>query len=394
MTLGVQHTLMGRDWAAVFGVADTDHLFEHFESEHYRGRQYRYLPDARHGVERGTAILGDAVVRGFPSIPRVLVLDPGVPKFFDGGDGPVTVEEKLNGYNVRVAAIRAEEWGTLGSDRRDPGPLAFTRSGHVCRYTTELVREQCDLAAFFDDRPDLQICGELIGPENPYTSYDYGGVESAEFRVFDLRDRETGDPLPVPERRDVCETYGFEQVRSFGRHDPEEVVEPVVDAIDELDDQGREGVVLTSTDGDRQLKYTTSAIHRSDLEHAFALPFDYGRDFVFSRVIREVFQAVEREEDPEEVRERARKLGESILAPAVETVRAVDRGDVVGEDHVVRGDPDVIDDLLSQFRDQGLELELLEDRREGDERVVAFVKRASATRDKTEYYLQGGTVDE
>jgi len=391
MPLGVQHCHMGRDWAAVFGVADTDHLFEHFEAEHYRGRRYRYLPDARHGVERGTAILGDAVVRGFPSIPRVLVLDPGVPKFFDG---PVTVEEKLNGYNVRVASVETDEWGTLGSDRGDPGPLAFTRSGHVCRYTTELVREQCDLASFFDDRPDLQICGELIGPENPYTTDDYEGVESAEFRVFDLRDRETGDPLPVQKRRDICETYGFEQVRSFGTDDPEPAVETVWDAIDELDDQGREGVVLTSADGQAQLKYTTSAIHRSDLEHAFALPFDYGRDFLFSRIIREVFQAVEREEDPEGVRERAQQLGESILVPAVETVRAVDRGDVVGDEHVVRGDPDVIAALLSQFRDQGLDLDVLDDRRVDDERVVAFVKRASATRDKTEYYLQGGTIDE
>jgi putative ATP-dependent DNA ligase len=72
---------MGRDWGAVFGVADEADLFEHFERGTDRGREYRYLPDARHGVERGTAVLGDAVVRGFPSIPRVLVLDPGIPDF-------------------------------------------------------------------------------------------------------------------------------------------------------------------------------------------------------------------------------------------------------------------------------------------------------------------------
>ncbi|QPV61414.1 RNA ligase [Halosimplex litoreum] len=381
---------MCRDWGAVFGVADAADLFEHFERGTYRGREYRYLPDARHGVERGTAILGSAVVRGFPSIPRVLVLDPGIVEFFDG---PVTVEEKLNGYNVRVADVRPDEWDD--TDRDDPvGPLAFTRSGRVCRYTTEIVREQCDLGAFFADHPDLMVCGELVGPENPYTAHDYDDVDSVAFRVFDLRERATGDPLPVDERRALCETYGFEQVRSFGTDDPRAAVDAVADAIDELDWRGREGVVLASADGERRLKYTTSAVHRSDLAHAFALPFDYGREFLFSRVIREVFQAVERDEAPAETRERARRLGESILLPAVETVRAVDRGEVVGEEHTVRGDPAVLDALLAQFRDQGLDVHVRADRREGDERAVEFVKRASATRDKTAHYLEGGTVDE
>jgi len=375
---------MGRDWTAVFGVADSTDLFEHVESECYRGREYRYLPEARHGVERGTAILGDAVVRGFPSIPRVLVLDPGIPAYFDG---PVAVEEKLNGYNVRVADVDAGPW-------RDLGPLAFTRSGHVCRYTTQLVREQCDLDDFFADHPDLQVCGECIGPENPYTAFDYEAVDSLAFRVFDLRERESGTPLAVEERRALCDEYDLEQVRSFGTYDPGGAVDAVGEAVDELDERGREGVVLTALDGERRLKYTTSAIHRSDLEHAFALPFDYGRDFVFSRVVREVFQAVERDDDPEAVRERARELGEAILLPAVETVRAVERGDPVGDEHVVRGDPDVLEELFAQFREQGLQIEVRDDRREGDERVVDFVKVASATRDKTEHYLDGGTIDE
>jgi putative ATP-dependent DNA ligase len=381
---------MCRNWGAVFGVADVADLFEHFERGTYRGREYRYLPDARHGVERGTAILGSAVVRGFPSIPRVLVLDPGIVECFDG---PVTVEEKLNGYNVRVADVRPDEWDD--SDPDDPvGPLAFTRSGRVCRYTTEVVREQCDLDPFFVDHPDLMVCGELVGPENPYTAHDYDDVESVAFRVFDLRDRETGDPLPVERRRGLCADYGFDQVRSFGTDDPETAVDSVAEAIDELDEHGREGVVLAGADGERRLKYTTSAIHRSDLAHAFALPFDYGRQFVFSRVIREMFQAVERDESAAETRERARRLGESILLPAVETVRAVDRGEVVGEEHTVRGDPAVLDALLAQFRDQGLDVHVRADRREGDERVVEFVKRASATRDKTAHYLDGGIVDE
>ena len=51
----------------------------------------------------------------------------------------------------------------------------------------------------------------------------------------------------------------------------------------------------------------------------------------------------------------------------VETVRAVERGDPLGDEHAVRGDPDIFDELFAQFRDRGL---------------------------KTEHYLDGGSIDE
>jgi putative ATP-dependent DNA ligase len=377
---------MDWDWAAVFDVSadDRDEFFAQFEHATFRGRHYRHLSDARRGVERGTAIIDGAVVRGFPSIPRTLVLDPGIPEFFDG---PVTIEEKLNGYNVRIAYVDS------GGDDED-GLLAFTRSGYICPYTTEQVRALLDPAGFFDDHRELMLCGELVGPENPYTAHDYREVDSAALYVFDVRHRESGEPLPIDERRALCRAYGFDQVRTFGTHDPGAAVHAARDAIDDLDASEREGIVLKSQDGTRMLKYTTSSIHRQDLEHAFALPFDYGRDFMFPRILREIFQAVEFEDSDEQLRERAHKLGEAILLPAVEAVRDVQAGETVGESHTVRGDPAVIEALLSYFRDMGLGLDIERDERVDGERVVRFVKISEATRDKTEYYLEGGTIDE
>ncbi|PSP65742.1 hypothetical protein BRC79_08310 [Halobacteriales archaeon QH_8_67_27] len=100
-------------------------------------------------------------------------------------------------------------------------------------------------------------------------------------------------------------------------------------------------VVLTAVDGERRLTDTTSAIHRSDLEQP-SLPFDSGRHFLFARLIRGVFQAVE-------------------------TDRAVERGDPFGDEHAVRGDPDIFDELFAQFRERGF---------------------------KTEHYLDGVSIDE
>ncbi|SEP94375.1 RNA ligase [Natrinema salaciae] len=356
-------------------------LFEHFEQRSAAGRTHHVLTAARHGVERGTVIVEETgvIVRGYPSVPRILVLDPGVPSFFEGAD-TVAIEEKLDGFNVRIADV-----GDI---------LAFTRSGYVCPYTTARARDRLPLEDFFAAHPERTICAELIGPETPYTSHDYEDVVSHDFRVFDVRDRESGDPLPVDDRRALCEEYGFSQPRLFGREGPSDAVATVRDAVADLDAAGREGVVLKSADGDAMVKYTTPAQHHDELAYAFSLPFDHGRDFVFSRIVRDAFQAAELDEDDDRIRERARNLGESILPPMVSTIRDVADGETVGERHTVRGDSDSIDALFDHLHDQSMTIERRSDRREDGERVVEFVKVAESTRDRIQYYLAGGTRNE
>jgi putative ATP-dependent DNA ligase len=362
---------------------DPDDLFEHFEQRSVGGRTHYVLTATRHGVERGTVIVeeSDAVVRGYPSVPRILVLDPGIPSFFEGSE-TVAIEEKLDGFNVRIAAVD------------DGDPLAFTRSGYVCPYTTARARDLLPLEAFFTDHPAKTLCAELIGPETPYTTHDYEGVDSHEFRIFDVRDRESGTPLSVAGRRSLCEEYGFDQPQHFGRREPSAAIGTVTDTIDELDSAGREGVVLKSADGESMVKYTTESQHHQELAYAFSLPFDRGRDFVFSRIVRDAFQAFELDETDERLRERAHDLGESILPPMVSSVQRVANDDPLGERHTVRGDADTIDALLEHLRGQSLTIEIDADRREDDERIVDFLKVADSSRDRIRYYLEGGTRDE
>ncbi|MFB6070962.1 MAG: RNA ligase [Halanaeroarchaeum sp.] len=353
-------------------------LLEHFERDTYEGTVYRRLPDARHGIERGTVLVDGTAVRGFPSIPRTLVLETGVPAFFDG---PFAVEEKLNGFNVRVAQVGR--------------PLAFTRGGIVGPFATRMARDLLDLEAFFADHPEKMLCTEFIGPENPYTAHDYPGVDSVAVRVFDVRDRVSGRPLAVEERRSLVADYDFPQPERFATLDPEDGVDRLRAIVDRLDAAGREGVVMQSADGRDLLKYTTGSQHADDLAFAFSLPFDYGRDFVFSRLIREGFQAVEWEESPEELADRAHRIGEAILYPMVETIRAVRDGDPVGERHTIRASPETVEATLDHLRQQGIGLEILTDRSVGeDERVVEFLKITDATRDSIAHYLEGGTIDE
>lgn len=359
---------------------DLEDLFEHFEQQSARGLTYHALSEPRHGLERGTVIFEDvdAVVRVYPSIPRTLVIEPGVETFFADAE-TVTIEETVDGFNVRIVDVGE--------------PIAFTRSGYVCPFSTTRARTRLDLEEFFKDHPDAMICAELVGPETPYSSTGFGTVDSSAFRVFGIRDRETGEPLPVTERRERCAAYDFPQPRQFGRSEPSKAAASVRSAIAELHATGREGVVLRSADGLDLLKYTTESQHHDELVYAFRLPFERGRDFVFSRIVRDAFQAMEFEEDPERLEARAHELGESILLPMVETIRNVDRGEPVGDRHTVRGRPSTIDSLLSHLRDQSLTLEIEFDQTD-DERVVTFRKVAESTRDRIQHYLDGGTVDE
>ncbi len=367
------------DEADLLGV-DPDELegvLNQFTQATFEGRTYRHLTSGTRGIERGTVLIEDTAVRGFPSIPRVLVLETGIPAYFDG---PLAVEEKLNGYNVRIADV-----GEI---------FAFTRGGHVCPYTTHIARRQLDLEPFFEAHPEAMLCAEFVGPENPYTAHQYPAVESIDARVFDVRDRETGTPMPVERRREVLDRIDLHQPELFGVHDPERAVEAVETTIEDLESRRREGVVMQSMDGRDLLKYTTGQQHHRDLAFALSLPFDYGRDFLFSRIIREGFQAIEFDEGEAAIKERAHSLGESILEPMVETIRAVEEDQTIGERHTVRGSPEAVSGLLGHLESQGITIEIEADRIVAGDRVVEFVKISDATRDKIEYYLGGGTIDE
>jgi putative ATP-dependent DNA ligase len=371
----------GHSYADALDLSEYDYesLLEKLQEREYDGTEYRYVPDYNTKVERGTVLIDGDVVRGFPKVPRTLVLSEGVPRYFDG---EVVVEEKMNGYNTRVARIDGET-------------LAFSRSGIVCPFTTRFLRRAYgeELDALLDELPDAMVCGEVIGRDNPYTAHDYEGVDSLDMRVFDVRDTRTGESVPVEKRRAMCDEHGLPSVPFYGIHSVEDAPEQVHEAIQELDERGREGVVMKTPDVTQQLKYTTSSANQGDLAFAFSLPFDYGQDFMFRRIIREAFQAHEYDSEAER-EERARSLGESILGSMVDTVERIDEGETVGERHTVCATPEEVEALLGHLRGMGLQIVIEEDRHEDNERYVEFVKKTQSTNDKTANYLDGGIVRE
>ncbi|HOI39657.1 MAG TPA: RNA ligase [Methanobacterium sp.] len=326
-------------------------------------------------MESGTMVVNGEtiqVIRGFPKIRRTLMLKPTLKKHFLK---EVAVEEKMNGYNVRITQI-------------DNDIIAFTRGGYICPYTTRKAKEILDLDDFFQENPEMVICGEMVGTLNPYVSHYYREVGKLGFRIFDLREKQTNTPLPVKEKRDLLEEHDLEPVRLLGIFHVDEAPEKIIEIVKDLGANNREGVVMKDPMMQLEpLKYTSSQAQASELEYALSYPFDLAQAFLFSRIIREGFQAYEMAESTDELSKRALRMGESILYPMLETIRGVENGELAAEDLVIEVESqNEAEEFIRHLRDLKVMATLVEIK---DGKAV--IRRIhQSTNDKVKNYLHGG----
>lgn len=331
-------------------------------------------------IERGTVLYekGDSfeVIMGFPKIRRAMVLDTTLKKHFSGLE-KITVEEKMNGYNVRVAKVKGDI-------------LAITRSGYVCPYSTERAKEKLDLR-FFNDFPEFVLYGEMIGPDNPYVPKEIYGIESVEFYIFDIREKNSGNPLTISRKRKILEEYDFLQVERFGEFPLETAAEEIAKIVRELGKKEHEGVVIKDPDMIlAPLKYTSSQSNCSDLKHAFRFYNEAGRDYMLSRIVREGFQTVEWNENEAEFKKRYMQLGESILSPLRESVRTVKNGQRLYEDVRIRvKDLKIATEFENYLKRLGVDAIFELPYPAGNEYIINIKKVNKSTSDKTQAMWEG-----
>ena len=334
---------------------------------------FRFEHKALH-IDIGSVLVqkddGFSLVLGFPKIKRAMLLGPAI-KYNFGNIAKVAVEEKMNGYNVRVISL-------------DGKLVALTRSGHVCPYSSEKANTLLD-HSFFTENPQLVLYGEMVGPDNPYVPKEIYGIESLEFFVFDIRHKDTGSPLPLHERRSLAEKYGFRQVRFFGEFAVQEAPDMITNIIREIGKIGHEGVVIKDPKMVLQpIKYTASQSNCSDLRHAMKVYNESGRDFIFSRIVREGFQSVEWNESEEEFKKRCMQLGESILKPMKESIIKVRDGERVAEEFTIRvKEKATISRFEEYMRRLGMDIIFSEPKIVGNEYLVHITKVNKSTSDKT-----------
>ena len=354
----------------------------------YRDKRYIIFKKKVRHIERGTILFLNEemdVVMGYPKIRRALVLDPTVKKHFID---KVIVEEKLNGYNVRVVNIDGEV-------------LGITRGGRICPFTTKKISKLLN-TDILEDHPEITLCGEVIGLNNPYVPHYYPEVDREIYKdgdmvikenlglyVFDIR--EGNISLPVEKRNKLLEEYNVPYVKPLGVFKKEDI-EEIKNIVLKLNSEGREGIILKDPDmmvG--PIKYTTHYTHCEDLSVAFRYTFDLGIHFMFSRLIREGYQSYEFNEGEEELERRAVSIGKSIIYPMVESIRKVSKGELITEDFELYFESEEdIEEFLRYLREVHISY-VVKEREVLKDNIYRIVigKVYPSTKDKIKSYLEG-----
>jgi putative ATP-dependent DNA ligase len=210
---------------------------------------YLRFTDKFAGIPEGSAVFGDALIWAYPKIGRILWLETGIKAQFQDA---FWVEEKVDGYNVRIF-------------RHGDDILALTRRGYVCPFTTDRLPDLLD-SRIFEVRPDLVLCAEVFGPENPYNDGSPPFIqEDVQLFVFDVMHQGRSGFIPHREKLELLETYGLPIIPQLGKYQPTDV-ESLKTLLLALNQQGREGIVLKEdAPPHHRVKYVTGLINIDDI---------------------------------------------------------------------------------------------------------------------------------
>lgn len=271
------------------------------------GLEYsRYLEDSR-SCPRGTVEVGGRRLYGYPHIGRILALRPGLAEQFEA---PVWAEEKIEGYNVRICRLGGRA-------------LAFTRGGFLCPFTTDRLPDLIDLR-ILEDHPDLVICAEVAGPDNPYLESSPPFIaEDVRLFVFDLMRLDAPGFLPTPETYALADRYGLPGVQRLGRFGPHQV-KAIQAVLRRFNVEGREGLVFKEDrPGGRRAKYVTSSSSVADIRATSANIMELPAEYYTHRILRLVLFL--REQGLERSPELDAELGAAFLEGLMEALRQYER---------------------------------------------------------------------
>lgn len=273
--------------------------------ESFKGVEYLRYTDDFKDVPRGTAIFKDTVIWGYPHIGRIFQISTGIREQFSS---PFWVEEKVDGYNVRIFLYDGQVY-------------ALTRGGYVCAFTTDRVMDFIDVR-FFEDNPDLVLCAEVAGPENPYVEESPPYIkEDIKLFVFDIMKKGERTFLPYREKLKLIEKYGLPSVERLGRFTPDDI-EGLKSILKRFDQEGREGVVLKEdSERDKRVKYITRYANLKDIQitalNMLGLPADYYTNRLLRLALFVEEEGIEKDE------ELYRDLGKAFLEGLFQACRMI-----------------------------------------------------------------------
>ncbi|MDR4503378.1 MAG: RNA ligase [Candidatus Scalindua sp.] len=324
-------------------------------------------------LEKGSVVNESDIIFHFPQIARIMRLESGIKAAFNR---PFYIEEKVDGYNVRVAEIGGNVF-------------AFTRGSYVCPFTTDRVGDFFNSEEFFSDNPHLIVCGEIAGPENPYNrGYPSYVKEDVKFFAFDIRTKNTDKHVPTEEKYRLFDRYKIPTVTCFGRHTNSDIGR-IKRVLKELNDRGCEGVVLKPVSPDEKMvKYVTAGSCYRDMRVTSGLMLEIPAEFFTQRLFRVIFYLLDNELPLDKT--IMQKTGESLLLPLFESAKKAISGEMVAEEfHVRLIHEKSIQKLFDHFHKCSVNAVLINQRKIGNYWHVKFERRCYPTYEIIRKYWEG-----
>ncbi|KPK38438.1 MAG: hypothetical protein AMJ69_08470 [Gammaproteobacteria bacterium SG8_47] len=342
--------------------------------EHGELRYTSFIHD-HNDIARGTAIFANRTVYGYPRIGRVVHLGTGLQEQFKGS---FWAEEKINGYNVRV-------FKTAGQ------VLALTRGGFVCPFTTDRIGDLMD-PSVFDRDPDLVICAEIAGPDNPYNeSFPPFVSHDVQLFVFDLQRIDRPGTMEQDEKLALIDRYQLPAVRCFGHFQPQDL-ETIKRLMLQLDADGAEGLVFKNAF--KSAKYVTAYSTLSDIHSTSEFLTDMPAEYFTGRILR--LALFLQEQGLTHTRELDRRLGDAFLDGLTQAIEQFQREHKVYHTHRCRfRHRDNAEMLLAHLEQAGshrVQINRRDLRREGEYWVLEFDRAYASINGLLGHLLSGGLV--
>ncbi|MEM3706965.1 MAG: RNA ligase [Candidatus Bilamarchaeaceae archaeon] len=321
-------------------------------------------------IERGTVITKERIIWGYPHIPRIFNLDKGILRNIK--TDIFYVEEKIDGYNLRIAQIEGKLY-------------AFTRGGYVDPFATEKVRGFKEIKKFLQDYPDFVLCCEMIG-NTPFTE----PTDNFDVRlfIFDIDDGKRY--LPPLQKYDLIRKYGLDSVPFLGRFSKSDIRLLKKQAY-YLNKSAKEGMVIKSADRLQVVKFVTPAADIQDIEKGAYTFFDLPDGFFMQRLLRSAFFIKDFELNQEEY---ASLIGNAFEKGLQKALKTVCRGGEIEEEYrILVQDPKIFNTVLSHIgKDIGVKL--LSTKKDGDVFEIRFVKLYKKTTKMLRDFIEGkGQID-
>ncbi len=304
--------------------------------------------------ERGTVITTGQIIPGYPHIKRIFYLKTGLKNI---KSKKIYVEEKIDGYNIRIAKIKNNIY-------------AFSRGGFLDLFATEKINET-HLPKFFEKYPEYILCGEMIGC-TPYTK----PTKNYEVNLYIFDILNNGKRTGPKEKRKLLNKEKIPQPPLFGISSEYKELKKIVLRANK---SKSEGIILRGEKGE-VLKYVCAKSDILAINETIKLFFDLPTGFINQRILRSALFIEEHRLN----REKYEKILGAAIYSLIESLK-----EEIAEEFQIKIKNRKIWDQIIKHMSKEIEVKIINEWEREGYRYIVFKKIYKKTNKKIRQLLSG-----